>query len=810
MPMIDPKIIPLFKKQRFLKGFSEDEFRDKVVRPLYLLKGLKHGKDICGNDEDGKDCYLWGEDVVRGQILYAIQTKKGDLKLSSKAQDNVANAAAQLRTALTSAVKNSATRQTLYPDYVILAASGEINKKAQTHITEEIKDRRIVFRGSDELIPEIDRLMPELWFGIDVKRIPYLRRLREYLVHQSDTIDVSQLGVGTDVAAPITDDTFVQLYFHRYISRPERVKGKVESKLHIEEITIQDALTRKEKVILVTGEAGSGKTTTLRRLAMILVQEALQSAEPTPLPVFITATEIARRPGRLIEVAADATQRLTMEEGPAFSLDDLATGNLVLLIDAFDEVAADSERDVLLDKLEEFAKTHDKCRLILTARDHPSLRHVMQRISFTRFSISPISTEQAGKIIDRLSRGKSLEPETTQEILRRLDNIHGLELNPLLVTVFVATTDYARTDIPANITELFKKFTELMLGRWDQSKGLAQQYQAQVKDFLLCRIAFIMHNRREVSISLDECRRIIEQDLRDRGLEADVDVLFDEITHRSGLVKVDEGSLSFRHLLLQEFFAGRGIPSLDFLASAVKDYWWMRAIIFYFGERPGDYNAIAHLQRSLAQLDGTDLNQAAVALGLSVQACYLTKKHDKCAAMEWVVTSMAKAIDPCLDFFGAPHGTQDAWRFILYYVYGRDAVAAKIISEVASGIASVQVETDEDKGFQDLCIFWCLAGLIESRQLAKAEELLKTFKPKDLRFLLALDIGAAYVEHSHITTPAQKRSAKEIRSRISPRIPHLRVEALKEFRGLVLELRQDGVKALDAPSTDAQSDDGGI
>lgn len=337
--MIDPQMIPLFRKQRYLKSLSEDEFRDKVVRPLYLLKGLKHGKDICGNDEDGKDCYLLGEDAIRGQILYAIQTKKGDLKMSSQAHDNVVNATAQLRTALATPVKNSATRQSLYPDYVILAASGEINKKAQGFITDEVKDRRIIFRGSDELIPDIDQHMPELWFGIDVKRLPYLRRLREHLINQSDTIDISQVGAAAKAVAPVTDDTFTQLYLHRYKTKPRRVKGKVETDLDLEEITVQDALKRRETVILVTGDAGAGKTTTLRRLAMILVEQALQSATPTPLPIFINATEVAQKEGRLVDVAAKATQRLTMEDGPAFSLDDLSAGNVVLLIDAFDELA---------------------------------------------------------------------------------------------------------------------------------------------------------------------------------------------------------------------------------------------------------------------------------------------------------------------------------------------------------------------------------------------------------------------------------------------------------------------------------------
>jgi hypothetical protein len=153
---LNPKIIPLFKKKRFLKSLLEDDFRDQIVRPLFQEMGLRHGKDICGVDEEGKDCYFFGDDPIRGTVLYVVQTKKGDLKLSSKARDNLLNAEAQLRTALATPVKSSVTKQSYRPDYVILAASGEINKSAEEHITDEIKDTRLVFYDSDRLIPLID------------------------------------------------------------------------------------------------------------------------------------------------------------------------------------------------------------------------------------------------------------------------------------------------------------------------------------------------------------------------------------------------------------------------------------------------------------------------------------------------------------------------------------------------------------------------------------------------------------------------------------------------------------------------------
>src|SRR5258708_19703030 len=100
----------------------------------------------------------------------------------------------------------------------------------------------------------------------------------------------------------------------------------------------------------------------------------------------------------------------------------------------------------------------------------------------------------------RVKKDRTPPAEKSHELVRRLEAVHGMELNPLLVTVFAATSEYSRQDIPANITELFKKFTEMMLGRWDASKGFKQQYHAPLKDFILTKVAFEMHKKRVTGI----------------------------------------------------------------------------------------------------------------------------------------------------------------------------------------------------------------------------------------------------------------------------------------------------------------------
>jgi hypothetical protein len=46
--ILKSNLIPSFKKLDFLRSKSEDEFRDRVVRPFYISKRLEPGEDLSG------------------------------------------------------------------------------------------------------------------------------------------------------------------------------------------------------------------------------------------------------------------------------------------------------------------------------------------------------------------------------------------------------------------------------------------------------------------------------------------------------------------------------------------------------------------------------------------------------------------------------------------------------------------------------------------------------------------------------------------------------------------------------------------
>src|SRR5579871_495706 len=171
------------RKLKYLLEFTEDEFRDQVVRPILERRGLKFIRDTCGIDEEGKDCLLQGKDQLGARLIYAVQTKSGHLNMSRIPRSNLLEAITQLRTALTTKITLTATKEKVLPDFVMLYTSGSINSAARKHIVDELNDARIRIYDANDLLPEIDELYPELWLGIDAQKFPYLRKLKNYLLN---------------------------------------------------------------------------------------------------------------------------------------------------------------------------------------------------------------------------------------------------------------------------------------------------------------------------------------------------------------------------------------------------------------------------------------------------------------------------------------------------------------------------------------------------------------------------------------------------------------------------------------------------
>ena len=796
-------------KEKYLANLSEDAFRDEVVRELFLRIGYCDGRELCGPEEHGRDSLFTEKDTLGSTQYVALQTKKGKISLASSLTKSLQIVLGQLRTALeTNYSILFPEKKKIKPNKVILCASETINDAARNHIVDELDDR-VTFIDAHDLIPLIDQRFPELWVSIEASIEPYLAELRKLALPGSTSSMRSEILTDNLTADCLTDEGYIDLHLVSTDVKPKRDGRDTVNEPVFDEILSSRLLSRPESLILILGEAGSGKSTLLLRLAFLAATTSVVSEKNYVIPVLFKAPKFQKLDDQsFIEYLEKTTSEVSKVPRSAFSMEDLQSGRVMVIVDALDELNCNERRDALIQSLADFHALFPKCKVIVSARPYTFLRKNSSMRVYKRFRISSISVKESERIIQRqLDQSKSNSSESqnaARELLRKVDTVHGFELNPLLVTVFAAVTRGSVSELPANVTELFKKYSELMLGRWDEKKGMGQQIQAHIKDFVLCRIAFRMHSERKTQISRHDFQKIGVEILEERGREVEAPILLEEILNRSSLFRQSDEIIEFRHHLIQEFFAGRGIPDSDFLPKVLSDDWWRKAVVFYFGERPTSLNEMTELIMSVHATDPSERFEIAATIGLALQAVYLGDAEQKLDIWKWVADTftceLGDYIDSSVDYKRYP-----VLNFLACYLFSRDSVALALLPNRLSSIKA-WLEESEDLLPSDLKhegrLFWLITALLEVGSVSAAQPYVDRLRArtKDDRLLLAIHCGSALAEKVRYLGDAEQEQAREIQSKLRRRISPLGAELLNEIGTQLLEMRRGEIFAIDAES----------
>ncbi len=785
------KIFAQDEKERYLAELSEDDFREKIVRRLFKRLGFTDGRDLCGPEEQGKDAVFFEVDKFNTRSLVCVQTKKGSITMAADSTKSLADIRAQVRTALEAPFKCVKTKVDIFPSRVYLIASGRINQAARTWITSNAgNDARIIYLDRDDLIDSLDKNCPEIWLNITADVFPYLHAISRLIDDQALIGPTSNSVAGIKSYYAASDRAFVDLRLIKSVSTSRKVSGRFTEKFDFEEADLEYLTSLRGERLLLLAEAGTGKSTLLLRAAYLMAREGAAGKHNYRVPVLLRANEIVKTD--LMEAMQSAVDDLVGAPTNAFTADDLEAGRVTLLVDGLDEVAKGDARSAVMDSLNDFYRKYPRCSIVLTTRPYSSIEAIDGVKGFSRARIASMSMKAAEKMLVSYQSGE-VDHKHTKEILRRIDGIHGIELNPLLVTVFALSSDAERKDIPANITELFSKFTELMLGRWDESKGISQQHKAKIKAHLVSRFSHSIHSERRTQFSLDEFKLFSEAFLEEINRASDSQVLIKEIVERSGLFREVGGLLEFRHHLIQEYFAGCGIASVNHIHALVADEWWRNPIVFYFGSNPENVNGLLEVATSLT----TRANDAALTVGLALQTCYLSRFEERIDVWKWVVEALACSTEIIIR--DTENERYPIFNFITHYVASRDAVALSGIEKNDAAAMNWAISGNHFSTAPEIRRFWAFVALIENGRIDLLEGFLAKHPIDEDLLNFALGIGCYLAEKVRSISDDQKTSAGAVRKMLSSKTAVVTHQFAKEYRSQLLEYRQGKIVALDEP-----------
>lgn len=432
-----------------------------------------------------------------------------------------------------------------------------ISSNAEEKINIKNKNTNIKFINGHKVSDLIDKFYPVFWAFNSVSYGQYFTDIELKLATGRDSSFFGMLEAGNQI--------------ERMIIKEQVKKNKVTQE------TLLSAI-KKEKYIFLEGHVGSGKSTLIKNL--VEKQKAIIKEDENAgfLPLIYHYSEVNETPEELI---VKSYKKLDEYKIPS-------DREIIIIIDGIDEVKDDFySRELTLRTIVGLVNESDRIKLLVTSRTIDSLQDY-ERIDklFTRYSILPLSIKQIIGFVEKIC--------SNEQVSKKLFN--GIEKTPLFR--FIPRTPISAIllarilndevkELPSTMTELYAKYTEVVLGRWDASKGLISQTEYEVIHNVLMNVAEFMMDNSLTCISQSEVENIFLDYLAQRNIDVDENKLLDRLLKRSEVALINSKNLtfSFVHRSFMEYFYAeklkkKGNVSLD---EKIYNMYWTNSYFFYLG-----------------------------------------------------------------------------------------------------------------------------------------------------------------------------------------------------------------------------------
>ena len=359
---------------------------------------------------------------------------------------------------------------------------------------------------------------------------------------------------------------------------PEQVDRANLSKITKTKVSGMEAVEKYLK-IRVLGKLGSGKTTFLKYIALQCNQAQFAADQ---IPVFISLRDFAAsyHQGQPDLLAFIHQEFITSDISQLAIIKKLLRcGKMLICIDGMDELNPE-EGTIVLNEINRFSEKYYLNQFVI------SRRTAFQKLAlkgFTDVEIAPLTQAKintfAQKWFGELSsthNGNNIESASKfMEYVKSPENrrLRRLASTPLFLHL-TCSLFHHQDQFPIKHTEIYKKITELLLGKWDEAKGLERtpvypgfempQKLKSLSEFALQTFEQGQHLFEQVVV--DQYMTDFLQDLLDDDTEPEEIYHATEImlqmtkSQRHGLVvERAQGVLSFSYLAIQEYLIARKI-----------------------------------------------------------------------------------------------------------------------------------------------------------------------------------------------------------------------------------------------------------
>jgi predicted NACHT family NTPase len=348
------------------------------------------------------------------------------------------------------------------------------------------------------------------------------------------------------------------------------------------------ALIRSNRHSAILGQPGAGKTTSLQKICTdyfntgkallnhsfpLLVRLRDISNSTSEHPIIHRIQEIlgiaVTFPSTLREAEQAGVYDLVVTETVVKYVDELGA---LLLLDGFDEIAAEEARNAALSDIQLLSIKLKKSRLLITSRSR-EFRYKLSEIQ--KFELAPLTNSQIEKFAERWLDG----PAAAKDFLKKVNASPFADsaIRPLTIAHLCAIYERIKR-LPDKPKSVYRKIVNLLLEEWDSQRNVSRvskyaEFDSDRKLEFLAHVSFMLTVRGKAVFDTNTLKTVYSKIHAEYGLPTNQAAkVIEEIESHSGLI-VEGGyrAYEFAHKSLQEFLAADYLVRLH-SAKVIEEY----------------------------------------------------------------------------------------------------------------------------------------------------------------------------------------------------------------------------------------------
>ena len=349
------------------------------------------------------------------------------------------------------------------------------------------------------------------------------------------------------------------------------------------------------KHILILGQPGAGKTTSMKHLCHRVLQEAEFLGDQIDLPLLVRLRDLNPRgktPDGLeklsednlllsrlqnliglriafpADLAGDENRTARRNLRDRIVIDFLDSMKALIIFDGFDEIIAKSRKDAAVSQLRTLALQLEQSRIVLTSRTGEFNYHID---NMAQFELTPLSEPQITTFASRW-----LGPEDGDRLLVQIKKspYNDTAIRPLTIAHLCAIYEKAGR-IPDKPKTVYRKIVNLLLEEWDEQRSVKREsayanFEIDRKSEFLANLAYVLTmSVKRSAYSKDDLIRAYEKIHDNFGLpRGEAGKVANELESHTGLfVQGGYDTFEFSHKSLQEYLTAEFIVRLPAVPS---------------------------------------------------------------------------------------------------------------------------------------------------------------------------------------------------------------------------------------------------